>query len=128
MYPKRRSDSQRSQEIRSRAPRAILHWPSSEHSARGTAGEVSQGQEIVMRQATDNSHRACGYELRFRSLSRPGSGYAFPCDASGSVDLDTLSETGRSRYFFARTLVGSEFHMPKIIATAAWTPPLEQGR
>jgi hypothetical protein len=62
-------------------------------------------------------------------LSKPGSGYAFPCDASGSVDLDTLSETGRCHYFFARTLVGSEFSMPKVLRTAAsWTPPQEQQR
>ena len=82
-----------------------------------------------MHQAADHSRRAPGYELRFRSLSRPGSGYAFPCDASGSVDLDTLSETGRSHYFFARTLVGSEFYLPKVIATAGgWTPPQGQRR
>ena len=82
-----------------------------------------------MHPASDHSRRASGYELRFRSMSRPGSGYAFPCDASGSVDLDTLSETGRSHYFFARTLVGSEFYMPKVIATAASrTPPQERRR
>jgi len=52
-------------------------------------------------------------------LSKPGSGYAFPCDASGTVDLDTLSETGRSHYFFARTLIGSEFYMPKVIPAVA---------
>jgi hypothetical protein len=81
-------------------------------------------QEIVMHPTTDHNRRASGFELRFRSIPKPGSGYAFPCDASGSVDLDTLSETGRSHYFFARTLVGSEFYMPKVIATAAsWAAP-----
>jgi hypothetical protein len=72
-----------------------------------------------MHQATAHSRQVSGYELRFRSLSKPGSGYAFPCDASGTVDLDTLSETGRSHYFFARTLIGSEFYMPKVIPAVA---------
>jgi hypothetical protein len=82
-----------------------------------------------MHQAADHSRRASQYELRFRSMSKTGSGYAFPCDASGSVDLDTLSETGRSHYFFARTLVGSEFYMPKVIpAAASWTASQEQRR
>jgi hypothetical protein len=80
-----------------------------------------------MYQAIDHGHQASAYELRFRSLSKSGPGYAFPCNASGSVDLDTLSETGRSHYFFARTLVGSEFYMPKVVPTAAGsTPPQEQ--
>jgi hypothetical protein len=62
-------------------------------------------------------------------MSKTGSGYAFPCDPTGSVDLDTLSETGRRHYFFARTLVGAEFYMPKVIATtASRTPPQEQRR
>jgi hypothetical protein len=80
-----------------------------------------------MHQATDN-RRASAYELRFRSMSKIGSGYAFPCDASGSVDLDALSETGRSHYFFARSLVGAEFYMPKVIATAAIRTAQEQRR
>jgi hypothetical protein len=80
-----------------------------------------------MHQATEDSRPGSRYELRFRSLSKPGSGYAFPCDASGSVDLDTLSETGRNHYFFARGLVGTEYHMPKVIpAAASLTPPQEQ--
>jgi hypothetical protein len=117
-------------EIRSRASRATFVVRSTrERSGRGPAAEFSQSQEIVMHQAMDHNRRASAYELRFRSLSQSAPGYAFPCDASGSVDLDALSETGRSHYFFARTLVGSEFYMPKVIATAASSrPPQERCR
>ena len=72
-----------------------------------------------MQQQTDRSLGPSGFELRFRPLSKSGPGYAFPCDASGTVDLDALSETGRQRYFFARTLVGSEFYMPAITPAIA---------
>jgi hypothetical protein len=54
------------------------------------------------------------YELRFRSLFNPGRGYTFPCDASGHVDLDALSECERNSYFYARTVVGREFAMPAV--------------
>ncbi len=68
-----------------------------------------------MQQAT----RHCSspqFELRFRSLFRPGTGYAFPCDVSGNVDLDALSDNGRNHYFFARTVVGCEFSIPTVSA------------
>ena len=72
-----------------------------------------------MEQHTDCGHGPSGFELRFRPLSKASAGYAFPCDASGHVDLDALSETGRHHYFFARTLVGSEFYMPAITPAVA---------
>jgi hypothetical protein len=52
------------------------------------------------------------YELRFMSLSDRGRGYAFPCDAFGSVDIDALSDRGRANYFFARAVVGSVLSAP----------------
>jgi len=55
-----------------------------------------------------------GYELRFRSLFRPGRGLSFDCDASGNVDLDALSERARDNYLYARTVVGREFFMPVV--------------
>ena len=59
------------------------------------------------------------YELRFTGLFNPGRGYAFPCDSEGRVDLDTLRETARNHYFYARAMVGCEFHFPvKVIAGA----------
>ena len=72
-----------------------------------------------MEEHTDRSGRVSEFELRFRPLSKSGAGYAFPCDAFGEVDLDALSETGRHHYFFARTLVGSEFYMPAITPAVA---------
>jgi hypothetical protein len=56
------------------------------------------------------------FEIRFRSLFQEGRGMAFPCNASGEVDLDTLSDKGRSNYFFARAMVGREYTMPSVCA------------
>ena len=56
------------------------------------------------------------YELRFRSLFDEGRGYSFPCDPSGCVELDALTERGRSNYFFARTVIGREFATPAVQA------------
>lgn len=54
------------------------------------------------------------HELRFQSLFNAGSGYAFPCDAQGHVDIDALGERVRQNYFYARTCIGREFHMPAV--------------
>jgi hypothetical protein len=54
------------------------------------------------------------YELRFMSLSGRGRGYAFPCDALGNVDIDALSELGRTSYFFARAVVGNVLSAPVV--------------
>ena len=56
--------------------------------------------------------------LCFRSLFDSGRGYAFPCDDSGQVDLDGLSERARNNYFFARAMVGRELSQPAIEVTA----------
>ena len=55
-----------------------------------------------------------GYELRFRSLFRPGRGLSFDCDASGNVDLDALSARARDNYLYARTVIGREFCIPVV--------------
>jgi hypothetical protein len=60
---------------------------------------------------------ACSFLLRFASLFDPGRALCFPCDAAGSVPLDTLSEQARSNYYFARTLIGRDFAMPAVLAT-----------
>jgi hypothetical protein len=54
------------------------------------------------------------FEIRFRSLFNEGRGLAFPCDAGGQVDLDTLSERGRDNYLLARAMVGREYATPDI--------------
>jgi hypothetical protein len=52
------------------------------------------------------------YELRFESLFDAGRGLSFPCDAGGSVALDSLSERARNNYIYARAVVGREFATP----------------
>ena len=52
--------------------------------------------------------------LRFRSLFNEGRGYSFPCDSSGFVDVDAMSDRARCNYFFARTVIGREFAMPAV--------------
>ena len=54
------------------------------------------------------------YELRFRSLFDPGRAYAFPCDASGHVDMDALSEKARENYLYARTVIGRDVSTPAV--------------
>ena len=58
------------------------------------------------------------YELRFMNLSDRGRGYAFPCDALGSVDIDALSDRGRENYLFARAVVGSVLSAPIVSRVA----------
>ena len=54
------------------------------------------------------------FELRFRSLSLSGPGFAFPCDADGHVPIDDLSDRLRNNYFYARAVVGSELSWPVV--------------
>jgi hypothetical protein len=56
------------------------------------------------------------YQLCFRSLFHSGRGYAFPCDPSGQVDLDRMSENARNNYFYARAMVGRELSPPAVEA------------
>ncbi|WP_280154948.1 hypothetical protein [Piscinibacter sp. XHJ-5] len=54
------------------------------------------------------------YELRFQSLFDEGRAYAFPCDAHGRVDMDSLSERARQNYLYARAVIGREVAMPAV--------------
>lgn len=54
------------------------------------------------------------FELRFESLFDAGRAYAFPCDAGGQVDIDTLSHKLRLNYLYVRTLIGRDFSMPAV--------------
>lgn len=58
------------------------------------------------------------YELRFDSMFVAGRGLSFPCDASGCVDLDSLSERARYNYLYARAVVGREFLTPAVCCCA----------
>lgn len=62
------------------------------------------------------------FEIRFASLFAEGRALAFPCDAKGSVDLDSLPSRARDNYLYARALIGRDFSRPQLcerIATAA---------
>ncbi len=54
------------------------------------------------------------FQLRYLSLFDSGRGFSFPCDAQGQVDLDSLSETARNNYLYARALVGRDFSLPAV--------------
>lgn len=69
-----------------------------------------------MNSTTTSTDRSIRFELRFQSLFDEGRGLAFPCDATGQVDIDALSERARSNYFSARTLIGRDFSMPTLRA------------
>lgn len=59
-----------------------------------------------------------GYELVFMSY-RAGFRFAFPCSALGVVDLDALTDKLRNDYLLVRTLVGRDFHAPRVERHAA---------
>jgi hypothetical protein len=58
------------------------------------------------------------FQLRFRSLFDPGRGFAFPCDASGRVDMDSMSDHARNNYLYARAMIGREVGTPSVCPTA----------
>jgi hypothetical protein len=58
------------------------------------------------------------YELRFQPLGLQGSMFAFPCDALGTVNLDTLSAKALNDYLFARHQVGRCLCPPKVLPLA----------
>lgn len=59
------------------------------------------------------------FEIRFASLFKEGRAMAFPCDASGHVELDTLPSRARDNYLFARAMIGREYSMPQVFAPEA---------
>lgn len=54
------------------------------------------------------------YQLRYRSFLDPGRGFAFPCNAQGEVNLDSLSVRARNNYLYARAMVGRELECPAV--------------
>ncbi len=54
------------------------------------------------------------FMLRFESLFKPGRSLSFPCDATGCVPLDRLSDKARNNYFFTRATVGREYARPVV--------------
>lgn len=62
------------------------------------------------------SYEAGHFELRFQSLYHAGRALSFPCNASGEVTLDALSERALENYLFARAVVGHEYANPVVTA------------
>ena len=83
----------------------------------------AESSVCVGRNLLEQAANACGgnggYELRFAGLFNAGRGYAFPCDADGHVNIDSLNERARANYFYARTVIGREFHSPVTCRVAA---------
>jgi hypothetical protein len=62
-----------------------------------------------------NASQASGaYELRFRSLFHEGRGFAFPCDAEGHVDMDSMTPRALNNYLYARSVIGREVAIPAV--------------
>ena len=55
------------------------------------------------------------YELRFPCRSGERSGFSFPFDVQGRVDMDELGDRARNDYLFARTVIGRDFLAPEVI-------------
>ena len=56
------------------------------------------------------------FQLRFRSLFPDGEAFVLPCNATGQVVMDALSERVRNSYLFARATVGRFYAPAQIIA------------
>ena len=67
-----------------------------------------------MHDSTPATRNATAYELRFKSLFDEGRAYSFPCDVTGQVNMDALSDRARINYLYARAVVGREFSMPAV--------------
>jgi hypothetical protein len=71
-------------------------------------------EEQAMMGASESGVRNGAYLLRYRSLFEDGRGLAFPCDARGLVDLDSLTQRARDNYLYARAVVGRDFGLPEV--------------
>lgn len=72
----------------------------------------------TMQHSTSANDHLNHYELRFKSLFDEGRAYSFPCDVSGAVNMDALSERARNNYLYARAVVGRELSLPAVYRTA----------
>jgi len=73
-----------------------------------------------MNNATNSTHEAYHYELRFRSLFGAGHSYGFPCDELGNVDMNALSASALKGYLHARAIVGCEVGWPAVQRVLDW--------
>jgi len=56
----------------------------------------------------------CSHLLRFMSLYDRGRSVSVPCDETGNVDLNSLTEGLRNTYLGARAMVGREYSCPTV--------------
>lgn len=61
-----------------------------------------------------DANLGAAYEIRFQSLFNEGRAMSFPCDAQGTVTLDSLTERARNNYLYARAVVGREYAYPSV--------------
>jgi len=54
------------------------------------------------------------HELIFGSLYAHGRGVVVPCDATGNVDIDALTQRMRDTYLGARAMIGREYAYPTV--------------
>jgi hypothetical protein len=88
--------------------RMVLPTLGSRRRVAGVKAEEMNSRPLIASQAVH-----C--ELRFHSLRDAGRFYAFPCDAAGNVDMDSLSDKARQNYLYARTVIGREFSHPAVM-------------
>ncbi|MGJ7498543.1 hypothetical protein ACSFA8_26280 [Variovorax sp. RT4R15] len=70
-----------------------------------------------MHAAPHSSVAQAAFELRFPSLSGTGPDLTFPCDAGGSVQMDSLSARALHNYLLARALMGRDYGWPSVQAS-----------
>ena len=74
-------------------------------------------EDTAMHAAPNPSVSQPAFELRFPSLSGTGRALSFPCDASGSVHMDSLSARALNNYLLARALMGRDYGWPSVQAS-----------
>jgi hypothetical protein len=68
----------------------------------------------TLNSATPDTDAKPKHELHFASIHHAGRGLVIPCDESGHVDLDALTERLRNAYLGARALIGREYLFPSV--------------
>lgn len=78
------------------------------------ARSIAFWRDVVLTRLSVSTEPEEQFELRFGSLFDKGRALAFPCDSSGRVDIDQLSDRARNNYYLARSSIGREFACPDV--------------